>query len=210
MVLGKLYCSQDNFRSQKILITAKYCGKDLELEHNGDLSKFPLGSDPGLEMNKKYLNESQAIAYLLSNEVFKGGPDAFDQAQVLQWMCFADQDLLPVIFNHVFPILELMSKPSNYEENKGILAKHLERLNNHLKLKTFFVGEKMTLADIWIGLDLVMLMQYGLLKEDRDKYTYLLRWFQTIIHQKIIKEVIGEVVLCQKLQPLPKGYFLKK
>ena len=209
MVLGKLYCSQNNFRSQKILITAKYCGKDLELKHAGEedfLSKFPLQSDPGLEINQKYLNKSQAIAHLLSTEAFKGGPEAFDQAQVLQWMCFADQDLLPVIFNHVFPILELMAKPVNYVENEKKLAQLLERLNNHLKLKTFFVGEKITLADIWICLDCLLLMQHGLLKEDRDKYTYLMRWFQTIIHQKIVKEVIGEVVLCEKLQPLPKGF----
>jgi len=49
-----------------------------------------------------------------------------------------------------------------------------------------------------------MLMQHALVKEDRDKYTYLLRWFQTIVNQKIVKEVIGEVVLCEKLQPLKK------
>ena len=41
MVKGKLYCSQDNFRGQKILVTAKYSGKELELEgmlHN-DMNK---------------------------------------------------------------------------------------------------------------------------------------------------------------------------
>ena len=205
MVKGKLYCSQDNFRGQKILVTAKYSGKELELEEHGDLSNFPLQSTPGLEFDKKYLNESQAIAFYLSNECLKGGPESFAQAQVLQWMCFADQDLLPLIFNHVFPILELMPKPANYEDNSKTLFKHLEHLNAHLKLKTFFVGEKITLADIWICLDLVMLMQHGLLKEDRDKYTYLVRWFQTIVNQKIVKEVIGEVVLCEKLQPLKKG-----
>ena len=205
MVKGKLYCSPDNFRGQKILIAAKYSGQELDLEEGQLAANFALKSTPGLELDKKYLNESQAIAFYLSNEVLKGGPDSFAQAQVLQWMSFADQELLPLVFNFVFPILELMSKPQNSEENRQELFKLLEHLNSSLKLKTFFVGEKITLADIWICLDLVLLMQHGLLKEDRDKYPYLIRWFQTIIHQKVVKEVIGEVVLCEKLQPLPKG-----
>merc|ERR1711936_1142256 len=49
-------------------------------------------------------------------------------------------------------------------------------------------------------------MERGLLKAERDLFPHLLRWFDTIIHQKLVQEVIGEVTFCEKLEPLPKDH----
>ena len=121
-------------------------------------------------------------------------------------MAFGDQDLLPAVFNHVFPILGLM--PQNNLENSAKiqteLFRLLEILNGFLKTKTFLVGERISLADISVSFNLILLMERGLLKQDRDKFDYLMRWFNTIVNQKNVKDVIGKIQLCDKLETLPK------
>ena len=213
MVLGTLYGQKYNFRSQKILVAAKYSGKKLELKEDfspKDIAdKFSLGKTPALEVTdgtgpSRSLSESQAIAYYVSDDELKGGSSELNQAQVLQWLSFADQDLLPAIFNFVFPILELMPASGDVTKNKKEVLRLLAILNNHLKTRTYFVGEGITLADISICCNLILLLERGLLKTDRDVFPYLLRWFDTIINQKNVKEVIGNITLCEKLQPLPK------
>ena len=84
MVAGTLYGSKDNFRVQKVLVAAKYSGKDLDLQDNFDpnefVKKFPIGNQTGLEIQgsdgkKKHLCQSLSIAYFISDEAFKGGQD---------------------------------------------------------------------------------------------------------------------------------------
>ena len=54
MVVGTLFGSKDNFRVQKVLVAAKYSGKDLDLQDNFDpnefIKKFPIGNQTGLEI----------------------------------------------------------------------------------------------------------------------------------------------------------------
>ena len=213
MVLGTLYGYKHNFRAQKILVAAKYSGKELELKEDFDpkdiAKQFSLGKTPALEVpsssgSSQSLSESQAIAYYVSNEDLKGGTCELNQAEVLQWLCFADQDLLPAIFNYVFPILELMAPSGDVKKNKNEVLRLLAILNNHLSSRTFFVGERVTLADISLVCNLILLMERGLLKAERELFPHLLRWFDTITHQKLVQEVIGEVTFCEKLESLPK------
>ena len=121
-------------------------------------------------------------------------------------MAFGDQDLLPAVFNHVFPILGLMpqNNPDNSAKIQTELFRLLEILNGFLKTKTFLVGERISLADISVCFNLILLMERGLLKQDRDKFDYLMRWFNTIISQKNVKDVIGKIQICDKLEALPK------
>ena len=158
----------------------------------------------GADGKKKQLCQTLSIAYFVSDEAFKGGPDDLSKAEVLQWLAFADQDLLPVIFNHVFPILDLMPKTSDTGKIQADLFRLLGILDEFLKLKTFLVGERISLADISVCFNLILLMERGLLEQDRDKFTYLMRWFNTIINQKNVKDVIGDIQLCEKLEALPK------
>ena len=215
MVLGTLYGSEQNFRVQKVLVAARYSGKSIDLKEDFDpklvANQFALGKTPALEVtdsfsgSKQALTESQAIAYYVSNDDLKGGSCDLKKAEVLQWLCFADQDLLPAIFNYVFPILELMPPVGDVKKNKNEVLRLLSIMNNHLKSKTFLVGESITLADISTCCNLILLMERGILKQDRDAFPHLLRWFDTIIHQKNVQDVIGKITLCEKLEPLPKA-----
>lgn len=204
MVSGEFFGWKDNFRSQKVLVVAKYSGQNVALQENFKLSDFSLGSVPALEVksangDKKFLEKSAAIAYFFADENLKGGKNELNQAEVLQWLFWGEEDLLPAIFNHVFPILGLMPAKKN---EKSEIFPVLEKLNKVLKLKTFLVGERISLADISLSLNLVLLFERGLLKEDREKFPYLLRWFETIIHQKNVQDVIGEIKFCQQLKSL--------
>lgn len=196
MVSETLLGSKDNFRSQKILVAAKYAGKDLNLQEN-------LEPEPSLKVQDKTLCKSLAIAYFVSDEALRGGTNEVNKAECLQWLFFGEQDLLPVIFNHIFPILDLMPKAKENDKNQKELFRLLEYLNTCLKTKTFLVGERLSLADISVCLNLTLLFKHGLLANDRDKFTYLMRWFNTIIHQKHVQDVIGPFQYCQELKALP-------
>ncbi len=50
------------------------------------------------------LIESNAIAYYLSNDQLKG-TTALDQALVIQWLSFADNEILPPTYTWVLPAL---------------------------------------------------------------------------------------------------------
>ena len=58
------------------------------------LKKFPLGKVPAFEgSDGTILTESNAIAYYVANDELRGGSDAAARAQVVQWMCMADNEI---------------------------------------------------------------------------------------------------------------------
>ncbi len=215
MVAGILYSNRENFRAFKIRIAAKHSARELEIEElesgqtgKSILDKFHFGKIPGFEAKAGRLNESHAIAYYISNDALKGGnpENELPRAQVLEWMNFADIDLLPAIFNHVFPILGVMPEHANKEfqkRNENELKKHLAVMNQHLRQCTYFVGEALTLADVAICCNCLLLFEKGMLAEEREKFPHLMRWFMTLVNQKHVKEVVGKVDLCTKFERLP-------
>ena len=138
-----------DFRTAKILIVAKYSGTDLKIEEScvigedGKLSeellkKCPLGKIPSLQLGSasktQVIGEANAAAYFLANDELKGGvDDEIKRAQVLQWMNFAEVDLIPVTYNWVFPILGLMKSKEEGESLEKLLEL-LRKLDNHLGL----------------------------------------------------------------------------
>ena len=139
-----------DFRTAKILITAKYSGKDIQVNEScvtsedGKLSpeflkKCPLGKIPSLELGSasktRIIGESNAAAYFLSNDELKGGgaDKEVERAQVLQWMNLVEVDLIPMTYNWVFPILGLMKADEGKEDaNLEKLQALLTKLDKHL------------------------------------------------------------------------------
>ena len=104
MVASTLYKYPDNFRAQKALIAAKYSEAQLtvakdfvfgETNKTPDfLKKFPLGKVPAFEgSDETILTKSNAIAYHVANDELRGGSDAAARAQIVQWMCMADNEI---------------------------------------------------------------------------------------------------------------------
>merc|ERR1711892_1322396 len=211
MVAGTLFTYPDNFRAQKALTAAKYSGAQLtvakdfvfgETNKTPDfLKKFPLGKVPAFEgSDGVILTESNAIAYYVANEELRGGSDAAARAQVIQWMCMADNEILPASCTWVFPTIGIMQFNKNATERaKEDIKAALQTLNDHLLTRTFLVGERLTLADIAVACTLLNLYKQVLDPSFRKPFLNVTRWFTTVINQPNAKSVLGSFTLCSKI-----------
>ncbi|MEB3218777.1 MAG: glutathione S-transferase family protein [Nostocales cyanobacterium 94392] len=116
------------------------------------LNRNPNGKIPVLEIGDgKYLAESNAILMYLSEGTEFLPYDRFLKAQVLQWLFFEQSSHEPFIATSRYWI-SILGKAEEYQE--ALKEKHergyqaLEVMSNHLTGKTFFVGERYTIADI--------------------------------------------------------------
>merc|ERR1711874_399985 len=211
MVAGTLYTYPDNFRAQKALIAAKYSGAQLSLakdfkfgETNKSpefLKKFPLGKVPAFEgSDGVLLTESNAIAYYVANDELRGGSDAAARAQVVQWMCMADNEILPAACTWVFPALGIMQFNKNATERaKEDVKAAMKTLNDHLLTRTFLVGERLSLADIAVACTMLSLYKQVPEPAFRKPFVNVTRWFTTVVNQPNVKAVLGQVNLCAKM-----------
>merc|ERR1711872_87274 len=211
MVAGTLYTYPDNFRAQKALIAAKYSGAEVTVakdfvfgESNKKpefLKKFPLGKVPAFEgSDGVLLTESNAIAYYVANEELRGGSDAAARAQVVQWMCMADNEILPAACTWVFPTMGIMQFNKNATERaKEDVKVAMKTLNDHLLTRTFLVGERLSLADIAVACTMLSLYKQVLEPAFRKPFVNVTRWFTTVVNQPKVKEVLGQVTLCAKM-----------
>ncbi|XP_045614886.1 uncharacterized protein eEF1gamma isoform X1 [Procambarus clarkii] len=207
---GTLYTYPENFRAFKVLISAQFSGAKVTVDSNfvfGEtnkseafLKKFPLGKVPAFETSDgKYIFESNAISWAVANEQLRG-KSAMDQAQVVAWMNFADNEILPASCTWVFPCLGIMQfNKGNTERAKEDVKKALGALNAHLLTRTFLVGERISLADISVCCTLLHLYQYALEPAFRKPFQNVNRWFTTMINQPQVKTVIGDFKLCEKM-----------
>merc|ERR1712137_755471 len=207
--VGTLYTYPANFRAYKALIAAQYSGSKINVasdfvfgETNKSeqfLSKFPLGKVPAFETQSgECIAESNAIAYYVANQQLRGNNDV-DKAQVLQWMNFADSEVLPLSCTIVFPILGIIQyNKQAVEQAKAELKKTCTALNDCLLTRTYLVGERITLADIVVACNFLHLYEHVGDEGNRKPYANLNRWFTTLINQTEFKAVIGEFNMCQK------------
>uniref|UniRef100_A0A8C1Z9E2 Eukaryotic translation elongation factor 1 gamma n=1 Tax=Cyprinus carpio TaxID=7962 RepID=A0A8C1Z9E2_CYPCA len=127
MAAGTLYTYPENWRAFKAQIAAQYSGARLKIASASPaftfgqtnrspafLSNFPLGKVPAYQGDDGFcLFESNAIAHYLSNDALRGStPQA--SAQVLQWVSFADSEIIPPASAWVFPTLGIMQFNKQY------------------------------------------------------------------------------------------------
>lgn len=224
MAAGTLYTYPDNFRAAKALIAAQYAKANVKTSPNfvlGEsnktkefLKKFPSGKVPAFESNDgKYLQDSNAIAYYVSNDLLRGKTE-FDKAQILQWIGFAESEILPPVCAWVFPVLGII-KPSGSSQDafnraKIDLKSSLSLLNDHLLSHTYLVGERISLADIVTFCNLLYAYKFVLDPEYRKPFGNVNRWFTTLSNQPQFKAAIGEVVICSKPAQVASGENKKK
>jgi len=207
---GTLFTYPENFRAFKVLIAAQYSGAKVNVDNSfvfGEtnksdsfLKKFPLGKVPAFESNNgECIFESNAIAMAVANEQL-AGKTAIDKAHIVQWMNFADNEILPASCTWIFPILGIMHHDKNaLERAKEDVRRALGVLNTHLLPRTFLVGERISLADICVCCTLLHLYQYVLDDGFRKQFQNVNRWFLTMVNQPQVKAVIGEFKLCDKM-----------
>ena len=115
------------------------------------LVKNPNGRIPVLEIAPgKFLFESNAIMFYLSQETEFFPSDKFEQAQVMQWLFFEQYSHEPFIATSRF--WYMTGKAEEYQEAlqqkqaPGYAA--LGVMEQHLAQNNFFVGDRYSIADI--------------------------------------------------------------
>uniref|UniRef100_A0A8C6Q9X8 Elongation factor 1-gamma n=1 Tax=Nannospalax galili TaxID=1026970 RepID=A0A8C6Q9X8_NANGA len=213
MAAGTLYTYPENRRAFKALITAQYSQAQVHVLstlphfHFGQtnctpefLCKFPAGKVPAFEGDGgSCVFESSAIAYYVSNKELRGStPEA--AAQVVQWVSFADSDIVPPASTQVFPTLDIMHHNRQATESaKEEVRRILGLQDAHLKTRTFLVGKRVTLADITVVCTFLWLYKQVLEPAFCQAFLNTNRWFLTCINQPQFRAVFGEVKVCEKM-----------
>lgn len=215
---GTLYTYPDNFRAYKALIAAQYSGAKVQVasdfvfgqtnKSEAFLKKFPLGKVPAFETaDGKFLTESNAIAYYVSNEQLRGKTD-LEKAEVLSFLSLADNELLPAVHGWVFAVMGIIQfQKNNVERAKQDLKATLTALNSRLVHQTFLVGERLTLADIVVFATLLSAYEKVLDPSFRAPFGSLNRWFNTVLNQPQVKAVVKGFTMCAKVAEIdPKKF----
>ena len=118
----------------------------------GFLARNPVGKVPVLEIApQSYLFESNAILFYLAEETAYLPADRLGRARALQWMCFEQYSHEPNIATSRFIRLHCPDDAESQrrlDEKRGPGLAALAVMERHLEGQEFFVGERMTIADI--------------------------------------------------------------
>jgi elongation factor 1-gamma len=218
----KIYSYPNNSRVYKALIAAKYNGVEIEtppFEFGKDnktpefLEKNPLGKVPVLDTPEGPIFESNAIARYVARlgHAKLYGNSAYEAGLIEQWIEFTRSVIELPASAWLYPIFGIV--PNNVEATrkaKGDIRKALEILNKYLATRTFLVGERITLADIIVSMNLLNLYTTVLDSAFRKMFYNTNRWFVTLINQPEFKSVIGEVVLCEKMAVAPEPEYVRE
>lgn len=116
----------------------------------------------------------------------------------MQYVSFADSEIIPVQAAWTYPILGWAPL------NKGAATKAADEakrilgyLNTVLLTRTYLVGESVTLADIAVFAALLNLYKLVLDPAARAPFANVTRWFTTVANQPEVVAVAGETALAE-------------
>ncbi|CAH7675293.1 elongation factor 1-gamma 1 [Phakopsora pachyrhizi] len=211
----KIYGLKENPRFRVSLVAALYEGVDLEIRetrpNSGDteyLALFPLarGKTPAFEGPGISISESVAISHYIcsiSNKTKLLGSSKEAAAEVLQWSLVINSDFVSSLFEQI-----LFLPPFNLPYNKSSVSMAEKKfaelaliIEKHLQTRTFLVGERITLADIYLASYLVKGFEIVLDASWRACHPNLVRHALTMSHQPHFFSVLGKepVLIEQKL-----------
>lgn len=194
-----LFGSKNSIKSYKAQIVAQYSNQNLVIEYIEDNKNST--TDMILEIGDIKICNSSAIAYYLSDTNLKCENDLFGFCEILQWISYTDNHLLPAVAGWILSSSRI-TLPKNIKldgkTSKEEALNSLKKLNDMLLRKTYFVNERISLADIVIFSALLPLYEHILTSELRKQYTNLNRWFSTMLNQAEVKAVVKDFHFCTK------------
>lgn len=117
-------------------------------------------------------------------------------------MSFANHELLTSFAGYFRPLIgrDPYNKKNIDDAWKASMEK-LKVMEDHLMVNTYLVGERLTLADIFVTSIINRAFSFMLGKEWRDENPSITRWYETIYNQSIYSEVAPKFEFIEK--PLP-------
>lgn len=110
----------------------------------------PARSTPVLEVDGRYLPESNAILTFLAEGTPYLPADPFEKAQVIGWLIYEQTDVVPMIGGLRFRLLtgRLTASDRDAERRRKGALELLRALDVQLATRDFLVGRSYTIADI--------------------------------------------------------------
>lgn len=139
-----------------------------------------------------------AVATLTPNSTLLGS-SALDVAQIDQWIHLADTELnAPVGLTKYMCTGKLpYSKPTHTHFLQGI-TRAFATLNTHLASRTFLVGERLTVADLYVAVLAQSAFESVAGAEERKAIPHVVRFVETVIHTPGVESIFGEVAYADK------------
>ena len=219
----RLYGYEQNPRTRIVRIVAEAEGIPLQLcevvPRDGIgkadyIKKFPLarGKIPGLEGPKGLkLTETVAIASYLASvrercSLFGDGSEK-QRGQVVMWMSWANQELLPTLALWFLPLIPFTRDPvkssaTAMEKGRQASLELLDALESYLETKencTFLVGDQVTLADILVMIVVSRGLQWVLDEAWRRKNPNIMRHFQAVERWPPVKAIVPSFKMVDRL-----------
>lgn len=190
-----LHCPSNSQTKLRSMVAAVYGEKTLSIVDDS----ITVFRDGNIE-----LTNTTAITYYLASQQMRGDC-SFSEAQVWQWLSYADNHIHPAVASWVhlcFGTSGVHISPAKAKEEVINVMKYLDAV---LLLQTYFVGERISLADVVVFTTLLPAYVHVLDAETRKPFVNVNRWFSTILHQPQVLKVVGSVKLCEKAAQIKKS-----
>ena len=213
-----------NLDALKCLVTASFCNGLSKVKAVTDESsniRIAL-ENPEDVQNVQGLTDPLALSSYLahSDPIFFKGQQPFHKAEILQWVFYGQSELIPLVQGYLhFCNQNSRDVAFQQKQRKAKLVKSLCYLDATLQSKTFLVGERLTLADTFLAIDILPLFNVSLngvslIKDVCPSHNliHLNRWHQTIVNQKSSWPFTNHLNSKPRLKPrlLPLVMQLKK
>ncbi|KAI8625041.1 glutathione S-transferase [Xylariaceae sp. FL1651] len=203
MTFGTLYTHNPNPRTTAILVIAKahglslkvvYADRDDKKDYEELLSINPLGQVPTLVASDGWvLSECIPITLYIASQSDTTtllGSCRRDYYEILRWMSFANCDFMPAIGGCILPLIgRHVVIRKNTEDCLRAMYRHCQLTDDHLKTNRYLLGERLSLADIF-----VVSLLFGLFKifhpVVHEKYPSLTRWFYEVYEMPMFIGVV--------------------
>ena len=174
---------------------------NVEFEVTEDKKKSPHGKYPFMELpDGQVLFETEAIAYHVAriNKSSILGSSPFHEAQVNQWVSWAQTSLLPSLYGAVAPLIGYgeFNQDKFNAAMKGLLAT-AKLLDGQLAGKKWVTGDSITLADLYIGGFISNAFQLVFGAEVRKSMPNLQKWWDLYRADKAVIKAFGNLKACE-------------
>ena len=123
-----------------------------------------------------------------------------DGADILHWMSFANSEILPPLAGWFAPLIGRAPYiKSQVAKSRTQTLKAVQVLEDHLHKRTFLVGERVTLADLFVASIIGRGFQYVLDRKWREGHPNVTRWYETVHNVPYYAAVAGEMMLIEEL-----------
>ncbi|KAF7317251.1 Glutathione S-transferase C-terminal-like protein [Mycena chlorophos] len=212
-IAGTLWTSPGQYTGRVIKAAAAFGGIKLgfpanyvhhEDNHKEEFkSKFPHSKIPAwLGSDGFTLFESAPVArYVASLAPNSGllGSNLRERTLIDQWVHLIEEvndnteNIEEILDGDLVPYTKPMHTTFISQQLRGLTT-----LNNHLATRTFFVGERITLADIYVGALVLRACHINIDTAERKKLPHLMRHLETVVNQPVFEGIFPSVPVLEK------------